>query len=180
MGKINLVGNGCFSTFCTRDYFKHEYVNPFIWALITYPNMASLIKNWDDIQFDDITIRYNKPDNNYTIIIKSHQIEILYLHYRFDPNAKQYIVKGNDGYFCDMEKYLLESWHTHIERMRDLPPVFAIMQTNDINLYSTEQLTALSKMSQKYPVIVNHNRMGNRRAAEILCQELNKFNLIHA
>jgi hypothetical protein len=52
--------------------------------------------------------------------------------------------------------------------------------TNDINLYSTEQLTALSKMSQKYPVIVNYNRMGNRRAAEILYQELNKLNLIHA
>lgn len=178
MQPINLIGNGCFSTFCTRDHIKHEYVNPFIWALITYPNMAALIQTWDDIQFDNIKIRYNTKDNNYTIILQSHNIEILYLHYRFDAAAKQYTVRGNDGFFCNMEQYLLDSWYKHINRMQGIPPVFAVMQTNDINLYTNDQLNTLSQLSKKYPVIINPNRMGNKKAASILYQELIKLNLI--
>lgn len=178
MNKINLVGNGCFSTFCTRDYLKHEYVNPFIWALITYPNMHKLIQHWDCIQFENSSIRYNKSDNNYTIILPSHDIEILYLHYRYDANAKEYTVRGNDGFYCDMQNFIVDRWNTHIARMKNLPPIFAVMQTNDINLYTNEQLNVLSTLNKKYPVIINRNRMGNTRAASILYQELIKLKLI--
>ena len=172
--KFNIIGNGCFSTFLTKDYLNHEYVNPFIWSLIEYEDMFNLIKNYDNINFNNFTVNYNKQDNNYFIILDDYHIKIIYLHYKYDKNAKKYTIIGNDGFYCDMENFLKNRWLSHIEKMKTLKPIFCIAQTNPNNIYTDEQLQNIKNINTSYDIIIINERMGNTEAARKIFNEFLK------
>ena len=177
--KYNIVGNACFATFCTRDYIKQEYVNPFIWCEITFKNMYKLIINWDNINFKNIKIRYNTADNNYTIILLDYDIELLYMHYRYDPKALVYTKRIPDAFYYDMENYLLNQWFKHIERMTETKPIFAIFQTNGKKWnYTKEELEIIENIKSPYPIIVWDKIMDNFQAAKYLFRVLKDLNYI--
>lgn len=180
MKKLNIVGNACFATFCTRDYLKQEYVNPFIWCEITFPNMYKLISHWDEINFSNIKIRYNEKDNNYTIILLDYDIELLYLHYRNDPNAKTYTARGNDAFYYDMPTHLLNQWNKHLSRMIETKPIFAVMQTNGPKWdFTDEEIAKIKSIKTKYPLIVWNKKMDNFKAAKYLHRALNDLGYLN-
>ena len=141
--------------------------------------MYKLITHWDDIDFNKINIRYNKKDNNYTIILLDYNIELLYLHYRFDANAKVYTKRGPDALYYDMENHLLKQWDKHIIRMKDTTPIFTVMQTNGKKWdYTEQELNNIKQIQSKYPIIVWDKKMNNFKAAEFLHKVLKDLEYI--
>lgn len=169
--KYNIIGNGCFSSFITKNLLKQKYVNPFIWSLLRYEDMYNLISLYDVLNFDSYKIIYNEKDNNYTINI-DNKVNILYIHYKLDKNAKEYTVIGSDGFYCDMENYLKKKYEEHIVLMKRYDPIFLVAQTNSVNHYTEKELDSIENIKSNYIIYVDREKKGNTKASKDIYKEL--------
>ena len=84
---MNIISNSCVGAFLTRDYFKKEFNNPFVWSYIDTESFFNLIKNYDTINWFNYEITKDK-NWNFSIIVDK-LVKINYPHYRFDPSANK-------------------------------------------------------------------------------------------
>jgi len=123
---MNLISNTCLSALLTKDSIKQEYENPFCWNVIDFNSMYYLIKNFENINFNNFDL--TKDDKwNFTLVIDNN-IKVKYVHYLFDKNAKQIITKGPNVYYCKIWEYIIKKYIERTERMLKIQnkPIFII------------------------------------------------------
>lgn len=138
---------------CLAGHLYHligqKYTCPFIWTVIDFNSMKTLITEWDKINFKNY--RLEKDDKwNFKIVIDD-KIKVQYVHYKFDPTASVLIKKGpGDIYYNRIWEYIISRYEERINRMNNenTKPVFCIANFNTIfpdAIYSEEQLKELEK-----------------------------------
>ena len=124
---MNIIGNNCVSSRLYRIN-NIQFNNPFIWASTYYPDFVKLIKNWDSIDFHNITIQYDecpRTNNMSPLVICDNLVKVHFIHYIQDDSCDKPIhrqSKANvDLFYNDIMNYTTTKWHERVDRMNELP-----------------------------------------------------------
>lgn len=163
-----LISNNCLSGHLYKDCFKKEYNNPFIWTVINFENMLKLIKNFDNINFNNYELI--KDENwNFSIII-DNLVKINYVHCKFDPRFKKPTKIGPDIFYNEIWKYIVLKYEERLKRMKQLneKPIFCICNFETIYpdcIYSDDELNILSKF-ENVKILTGQEHLDPLLAAE--------------
>lgn len=148
---LNIIANNCIGSYIQRDYLKQELANPFTWATVSVPDMKKLIYNYDKINFKNFRlitykgVKYISVDK--TFVIK-------YVHYAYDKNAREKIIKENHGsvtiYWDKIDNYIIEKYKARTNRMinNNNEPIFIIgnfFKDQYINYEDAKEIASKSK-----------------------------------
>jgi len=130
---MNIICNSCLGA---RLYQlnKMEYQNPFMWNIITSDDIIKLIKNYDKLNFKNFDLLksdyYNRTEfyrkqfknelKQPMFIFKiriDNQIDLHYIHYRFNVNEKNTIVKDVNVESNKIWEYVVEKYNSRLKRM---------------------------------------------------------------
>lgn len=143
-----LISHNCLSGHLYR-LLKQKYTCPFIWTVIDFNSMKTLITEWNKINFKNYNL---EKDNNWNFsLIIDNKIKVQYVHYKFDPSAKTLIKKGPGNiYYNKIWEYIINCYEKRSERMikDNIEPIFCIANFNTIYsdaIYSEKQLNELSQ-----------------------------------
>lgn len=122
---MNLVTNTCFG----GHYYRRlgvEFKNPFIWTRFTSGDFLTLVKNYDTLNFRNITssrLADERTTSKFKIAYMTidNSFEIEFVHYRQDVKASKPYVKEIDSYSSDPVAYAKEKYLKRLERMTDEP-----------------------------------------------------------
>lgn len=68
---MNLICNSCVGGFIYKNELKSQFKNPFIWNIIDFNSMLYLVKNYENVNFNNYElIKDNKW--NFNLIIDKH------------------------------------------------------------------------------------------------------------
>ena len=126
-----------------------KYTCPFIWTVIDFNSMKTLITEWDKINFKNYKL---EKDNNWNFkIIIDNKVTAQYVHYKFDPTATVLIKKGpGDICYNKIWEYIINRYEERVNRMccEKTKPIFCIVNFNTIfsdAFYTEQQLNELEK-----------------------------------
>lgn len=97
-----VISNNC----CGGRFYQQtnmKFNNPFIWMICPYDSIIYIMNNFDKIDWFNYEFEKSKLKENTFIIKVENNIEIHYVHYKFDPNAnsiiqeKKNLIKKNNG-----------------------------------------------------------------------------------
>lgn len=161
---MNIVCNNCGGA----DIYKlnkMEFNNPFIWCAIFADDMITLIKNWDNINFNNYKlIRLSETiakENNYdrfnptiTGILLDGKIKIFYTHYLYGNYSKPTKI-GADIIYNKNYEYAYKKFETRINRMIDNneAPIFLIF-TYKRHGWTQDKVEKLLTIDSKYKIIL--------------------------
>jgi len=140
---MNLISQNCL-TGHIYNHYNIPYSNPFIWTVIDFNSMLTLIKNYTEINFNDYELI--KDDQwNFSIRI-CNSILVQYVHYKLDLSCNIPTTDkiGNIRYKHIWE-YIIEKYETRLKRqlITNEKPHFCICNFKTIYsdaIYTEDQL----------------------------------------
>ena len=180
----NLIGNSCIASWITTKLLNQAFINPFTWCIMDFESSYNLVKNWENINFNNYEL---VKDNNWNFsIIIDKIIKVQYVHYHFDKNANSIISKNNDIFYNKIWEYIIEKYIQRLKRMKELniDPIFifayAKNTSNKNNIFTLEQQKKLVELNTKYKIILSFDNMISTKNFICIKQDKNfKFNDIN-
>ena len=140
---------------CLAGHLYHligqKYSCPFIWTVIDFNSMKTLITEWNKINFDNY--RLEKDDKwNFRIII-DNKVKVQYVHYKFDSRFNTPVKLGpGDICYNKIWEYIVSKYEERVKRMKveNTIPIFCIANFNTIfpdAIYTVEQLKELENFN---------------------------------
>lgn len=161
---MNIVCNNCGGA-DIYNLNKVEFNNPFIWCAIFADDMITLIKNWNNINFNNYKlIRLSETiakENNYdrfnptiTGILLDDKIKIFYTHYLYGNYSKPTKI-GADIIYNKNYEYAYKKFETRLKRMIDNneAPIFLIF-TYKRHGWTQDKIEKLLTIDSKYKIIL--------------------------
>lgn len=161
---MNIVCNNCGGA-DIYNLNKMEFNNPFIWCAIFADDMIMLIKNWNNINFNNYKlIRLSETiakENNYdrfnptiTGILLDDKIKIFYTHYLYGNYSKPTKI-GADIIYNKNYEYTYKKFETRLKRMIDNneAPIFLIF-TYKRHGWTQDKVEKLLTIDSKYKIIL--------------------------
>ena len=143
-----LISHNCLSGHLYH-FIGQKYSCPFIWTVIDFNSMKTLITDWDKINFDNFILE--KDDKwNFRIII-DNKVKIQYVHYKFDQRFNTPVKLGpGDICYNKIWEYIVSKYEERVKRMKteNTKPIFCIANFNTIfpdAFYNEEQLKEIEK-----------------------------------
>lgn len=159
---MNIISNTCLSAIIQRDFIKQEYENPFCWNLIDFDSMYYLIKNYENINFDNIELTKNK-NWEFSLIIDK-KVKVQYVHYKFNINDNNITKRGSDIFWNKIWEYIIDKYNERKNRMitKNNKPIFIIGSIHrwKYHTYSEKEIIKICELctAKKYKlIIVNKN-----------------------
>lgn len=154
---MNLISNDCVGGELYKAY-DLQYSNPFIWTVLPY-------KDWDKINFEKV--KYSETPNYLfswymSCLVIDNKVNVYFPHHFKHEKYKEMelihpISKQNGYAYCDMDKYLIETYNRRIERMKD-SPVFIFSQENRNTEKELEDLLKLAKKNGRKLIFISSNK----------------------
>jgi len=154
---INIIGDSCVASNITLEILKQQYVNPFCWNIIDYISFGYLIKNYKNINFNNIQLKKHPVVPKYTLII-DEKINVFYEHYIEDNSAKTIKKENNNVYYYDIKSYIISKYKSRLKLNNK--PIFTIGSSWNIEKDKNKEFEfVINQNVEKYPlfVIVNKN-----------------------
>lgn len=152
---MNIVNNSCIGSYIAKKISPDGFHNPFQWCQIDFASMYHMIKNWDSINWFSYDII--KDDNLAFSLLIDGIINVKYIHYKFDKNAKVVTKKGTEVFYYKIWEYIVDKYETRIKRMLKLnePPMFILanVHKDEINHYSIDEQNKIIELN-KYKTII--------------------------
>lgn len=152
---MQLISNCCLGGFYYKSLAKENYKNPFIWCIVKPDDMYTLITNYKNINFNNITIYQSKltevlhiPPRGIHDIIYSinidNKLDIHFSHYFEDQNCKSILYQAPDVFYCNIKNYVLEKYFARLKRF-DITDnmIFAICDNKVGYTYTNEDIQKL-------------------------------------
>lgn len=171
---MNIISNSCVGAFLTRDYFKEEFSNPFIWSYIDIDSFYNLIKNYKTINWFNYELVKDK--NWHFSIIIDKQVKVEYPHYRFDKTAKTLKFYDDDNqnrnvYSNKIWEYIVEKYETRVKRMliKNEDPLFVIATKYDLNemhSYNNKAIKNIDELDSPFNIVMfsKHYKFNNKKS----------------
>lgn len=145
------------------------YNNPFMWCAMRYDDIAAIIRNWGNINWDNIDlnpanllpVEYKLFDvsrrKSYYISV-DNKFNICYVHYRQSTTHSKPCVQGVDVYYNKIWEYVVDKYRDRVSRMQlnNERPVFYLMKTRMMGL---SEVSAIDRLCGEYgfECVVAHN-----------------------
>lgn len=167
-----VISNNCIGGY----YYNHmnmQYNNPFIWSCLTYDSIYYLLQNYKNINWYDYSIRKSDIIKDTFILNIQNNIDIHYVHYKFDANAttlqkdKTFDKTKYDFWMGDIKYYKIldfinEKYLTRVNRLiKELgDPIFLIVDNNnfsDIRAKTNSIVDILNSQDMYKKIIITMN-----------------------
>lgn len=126
---MNIICNTCVGGRIYEQY-KLQYTNPFIWNAIDTPDFMLLIKNYDNINFNNFKLIYE--DDIYKINI-DNLLTVTYPHYKYDKNINIPTIRsdkfGTHMYSNNIDTYIIDKYKERLLRCNEMPTFILIKGT---------------------------------------------------
>lgn len=148
---INIISHNCIGAriYQLKDM---EYGNPFMWSVVSPDDFWYLYNHYNEIDFNNIKLTKIKNDN---VIVIDEKINVYYIHYRFDKNAKTPVRRIKDGvdvYYNKIDEYILEKYNNRVRRMLEqkIKPIFIVsdrefVANKNLNMYKKDLIKYVNK-----------------------------------
>ena len=153
----NIISNCCLGGALYRDYYK-KFHNPFIWSVLLPNDVITIIKEYDNINFNNYEIL---PSNilNLNDIFKvriDNKIDLHFVHYRNsknDINGRKHIF---DLFINDSKKYVETKYKNRLARMieNNQKPIFVICDNKAGYELSLDIINEINKIETNYEIII--------------------------
>jgi hypothetical protein len=144
MINTTIIASNCTGAYLYK-YSNKPFTNPFMWSLLSYNDMISLITKLSSINFNHI-IPPKDPVKIPRIII-DNKVSVLYPHINLDIKANTPYKNNGNIYTSIPAKYAIEKYYTRINRWSSLNarPCFVIGEdkkwtSEAININDIERL----------------------------------------
>jgi len=137
---VNIICNNCIGAMIYEKKGE-EFSNPFMWCLIPQEDFITLINEFNNINFENITVKNN-------IVLIDNKVNVFYTHYKYGDYQSPTKI-GSDVYVNDVEKYVREKYLKRLKRMLDKKesPVFIISdRKNGYGKYVFEDFSLLKNI----------------------------------
>lgn len=159
---MNVISNNCLGGFLYK-FNKLQFKNPFIWSAILADSMYALIKDWDNINFNDFELKKSEFHesteqlNTFKIVIEN-KIDIHYTHYYFNKDKDKPEIKGFDVFYNKIWEYVVEKYVKRLQRMNE-NPVFVILGEYEVNGpslydYTFKKEKKILDLDTKYKIVL--------------------------
>ena len=162
---MNVIATNCSGGWLYR-FNKQQFNNPFIWMVTPYTSIKYMLEHFKDINWDNFDLEKSKLRPNTFVIKVDNNIDIHYVHYKFDPKANTIITKnkidskGNiwdgDILYNHIWEYIVEKYQDRTKRLKNIsePPCFFIMEEKFTNEHSKVTLKELANINSPYKKII--------------------------
>lgn len=180
---MNIISNCCLGAY-TYQRMNMPYNNPFMWSIMRYDDIASIIQNWANIKWNNIDLssadtlgpeyypsefplneRYRTRTYYITI---DHQITVWYVHYlNSTRHAVPTRVNGIDIAYNKIWEYVVEKYRERVGRMilQTTHPIFYLMKTRHLTIEDMAKLDKLCAV-YGYKCIIAHNKVNGNLSAD--------------
>lgn len=139
--KNPIISNCCLSGFLNKQLCK-ENDNPFTWCNIVSDSFYNIVKDYQNLNFEDYYIE-KEPHKltktiHYKIILKSNKIGIAYPNYIEDVKFNTLKTSGVNVYWNNIKQYTEQEYKKHAERLiqNKNEPNFVILTRTDFDTYN--------------------------------------------
>ena len=149
---MNIIADCCSGGYLYKDYFKTQYPNPFIWCSILVKDMYELIKNYENIKFNNVKLIRMKDyvpisfflgdkikEKHYETLCGlniDNKFNVYFTHNVYDANAKEPKQIGSEIFYYKNFEYTLQNWEKRIQRfVKENPIFFIITQKNKFGTF---------------------------------------------
>lgn len=147
---MNIICNSCIGGFIYKNELKTSFKNPFIWNIIDFNSMYYMVKNFNQINFNNYELIKDKKWN-FSIVIDG-KVKIQYVHYKFDSKSNKPITKYIDVYYNKIWEFIIEKYESRLKRMKEENSnplfLFANWFNKPETLLSYNQLKILNDLQQ--------------------------------
>ena len=155
---MNIISNNCVGGAIYQE-LNIPYNNPFMWCFITGDNFYTLIKEFDNINFNHYKIldscldkEVSEYKNTYSLYV-DNKIYIHYIHYihdiNFDNPTKKSDITGKysrDLLYKNADILCIEKYNNRLSRMKE-KPIFVISLTKYLGF---EDIRKCMYLNSKY------------------------------
>lgn len=114
----NIIAHNCVGgRICQQKGMR--YGNPFMWSVIPPEDFYYLYTHYNELDYNKIKLE--KIGTDYRVTIDG-KVRVIYVHYKYDKNAKTPIKKTKIDVFYDkIDQYILEKYAIRLGRMKETP-----------------------------------------------------------
>lgn len=162
---MNLISNCCATGYLYEELLKQEFPNPFIWSAMVPNDVITMITNWDNIDFENISVAesfvHKRKERNFKIII-DNMIDVHYTHYILSETDDVPRVNGCNVYYKDIINFTINKYRTRLSRPTfKTEPTFLILD-NKIDLtFTQEDISKLTACNEKKIILVTDKKLDN-------------------
>lgn len=159
---MNIIANDCAGAYLYQDWYKCDFMNPFIWSSIDLNNFCHLIQYYDILDFHNINCEVETNNSGICFqkslcpkIIIDNKVEVNYFHYiedkRYNSPTK---VKGYTA-INDVKKYAVECYNRRLEKMSEQPIfIWDVTKASWYNKQSENPIDKIKNINTDYTVII--------------------------
>jgi len=153
---MNIITNNCLGGFIYRDILKIEYQNPFIWTSINHESLLSIIDNYENINFLNVSIDKDGEglSNNFVTVIDD-KYRICNLHIKFSREDNKPRIIGNNVYYNRPWEYIMNKYEERQKRMNTKLDVAALYWPEANEDYIHKFIEVCKKHKIKCLIITN-------------------------
>lgn len=148
-----VISSNCISGYWYRDIVKKQYEVPFIWSNIKLSNMIYLIKNFENINFENIEVVIsdgeivNGDGRKHLKVIVDNKISVYFIHYKQSKEQIETPIIDGVNVICpDVIKYAKEAWLNRCKRIPyDKKKVWVFWDDNICTDVDLSQFMSLAK-----------------------------------
>lgn len=159
---MNIIANDCIGAYLYQDWYKCDFMNPFIWNSIDFTNFYQLIQNYDTLNFNNIDCIVETNNSGICFqkslcpkIIIDNKIEVNYFHYIEDKKYNSPTkVKGYTA-INNVKKYAIDCYNRRLEKMSGNPIfIWDVTRAQWYNKQFVNPIDKIKEINSKYTVIV--------------------------
>lgn len=156
-----VVGTNCCAANFYHNYLNTPFYSPFIWSVVPYKSIITLLNSWESIDWGDIELAPN-PVRPLTVTITiSNSIQIHYVHYFYSPQHNTPYSKGASIFYQHIFDYTLKKYTERVKRMLNYgemaSPVFIIHEEDyNTNQSTTDLISIMTASSNFKRYVITH------------------------
>ena len=164
---MNLIANDCAGAYLYQDWFKTDFMNPFIWCSIDLNNFCCLIENYDSLNFNNIECVLETNVSGICFqkslcpkIIIDGKVEVNYFHYIEDKKYNSPTkVKGYTA-INDVKKYAIDCYTRRLEKMNGNPIfIWDVTRAKWYNKQNENPIYKIRNINSNYTVIIYSSKV---------------------
>ena len=165
-----VISNNC----CGGRFYQQtnmKFNNPFIWMICPYDSIIYTMNNFDKMNWFNYEFEKSKLRENTYIIKVENNIEIHYVHYKFDSNANSIIQEKKfdkeeqwtgDVLYCKIWEFINQKYNERVNRMLSSKekPIFLIREetfANDKCKFSIKDIAEHSSNFKRIIITTDKN-----------------------
>lgn len=161
---MNLIGNNCLSC---RIYqaANMKFNNPFCWCIVENDDLLNLIKNFNNIDLNNVVFSLHKSKENENYYVKcliDNIVNVHFVHYLQNDKFIEPQVNEIDVYYKDIISWVKEKWYDRVKRIKN---------KNDITFFASGIYNFGTTSDNVVSLVKKLNELGKNSNIILFCDK---------